>query len=196
MVVTAQDVTNAEYIVAELKANFVTRHIVNLVDSKKYGVMNQHQVEGFPIDGHIMKAMKDKTIVNYENKTVQTSDLKATWNVENFYEEYYLYRRAYIQAYTYYKADEYYVSITPALKGFKVLPPQFIVCDSTNYHNPLIYTLTEKDLLDAYEGFEHRGKKYPGVKEILENLTWCLETNTWNISRKNYLTNGIVRLTE
>ena len=40
-VVTAQDVTNAENIVQELKVNPVTKKIVNLVDSKRYTIKNQ-----------------------------------------------------------------------------------------------------------------------------------------------------------
>lgn len=196
-VVTAQDVTNAENIVQELKTNVVTRDLVNMETMSRFTVINQHQVEGYTVDGHLFKSMKDKTIMDHQRKTVQTYDLKCVWAVENFYEEYYLYRRAYIQAYLYYVADLYLTTLKDGgCYGYTVLPPKFIVCDSTNYYNPLIYTLGQKDINDAYNGFEHKGRKYPGVKELIEDLRWALETNTWNISRKNSLTNGIVRLVE
>lgn len=122
-------------------------------------------------------------------------DLKCTWSVENFYEEYYLYRRAYIQAYLYYVAARS-LTINPEdeLYGYTVKCPKFIVCDSTNYYNPLIYTLTSDDLLEAYEGFEHKGRKYPGVDQLIQDLQWAVVNDIWNISRINYINNGEVNI--
>ena len=135
----------------------------------------------------------DKMIIDHNEKTIQVYDLKCTWSVENFYEEYYLYRRAYIQAFLYQKAAES-MTITGELQGYTALPPRFIVCDSTNYFNPLIYTLTNEDLKDAYEGFEHKGRNYPGVKDIISNLKWAIENSVWNISRTGYISNGLVNI--
>jgi len=194
-VVTAQDVTNAENIVAELKTNRVTQGIVNLVDSKNYTVKNQLQVEGYEIDGHLFKSMMDKVVVFHKTKEIQVFDLKCVWAIEKFLSEYYLYRLAFIQAYLYYVAAQFW-ALQNGLGDYKILPPKFIVCDSTNYYNPLIYTLEYSDLDDAYLGFEYKGREYKGVKEIIEDLKFALDQNVWNISRKNYLTNGIVRLTE
>lgn len=194
MVATPNDVANAEKIVEELNNNQFTRDIIGLVDSKRYTVRVQVQVEGFKIDKHLMKAMMDLVIVDHLERTLQVYDLKCVWAVENFYEEYYLYRRAYIQAFVYYGAGLYLVKTNEEYAGYRVLPPKFIVCDSTNYYNPLIYTLTEDDLNDAYEGFEYKGRQYPGVKSIIADLKWALEMNTWNIGRENYLSNGVVKL--
>ncbi len=193
-VVTPTDVTIAENIVETLKTNFVTQDLVALITGGKWRVFNQLQVEGFTINQHTLKAMMDKVIINDEEKTVQVYDLKCVWAVENFYEEYYLYRRAYIQAFVYYKACLHLVDTDPSLKDYKVLLPKFIVCDSTNYFNPLIYTLREKDMTDAYDGFEYKGRNYPGVSDIIQDLQWALDFNIWNISRNNYSTNGVVTL--
>ena len=194
-VVTTEDVTNAEKIVEELRSNHVTASVVNLVNSARWSVYNQFQIEGYKVDGHMFKSMMDKLIVDHEQRTIQVYDLKCVWAVENFYEEYYLYRRAYIQAYLYYMAA---ISLTNdtdhELYGYVVDQPKFIVCDSTNYMNPLIYTLTGADLMDAYDGFEHKGRKYPGVKQLIADLQWAIETNIWNISKENYLNNGLVNL--
>lgn len=195
-VVTAQDVNNAERIVEELKTNAITKDIVNKVDSKKWTVLNQVQVEGYMIDGHLFKSMMDKVIVNHVEKTISIYDLKCTWSVENFLSEYFLYRRSYIQAYLYWCAGYHMVKTIPEYAGYRVEIPQFIVCDSINYYSPLIYVLDEKDMNDAYNGFEHKGKKYPGVKGIIQDLQWAIDHNLWNISRTNYLSNGIVKLTE
>tara|TARA_R110002126_G_scaffold116164_6_gene255475 strand:- start:120 stop:578 length:459 start_codon:yes stop_codon:yes gene_type:complete len=150
-------------------------------------------VEGYEVDDHKFKSMMDKVIVDHEQRTIQVYDLKCTWSVENFLEEYYLYRRAYIQAYLYFWAafkfrDDY------KLDGYRVDPPMFIVCDSTNYYNPLIYTLSHGDLEDAYNGFTHKNREYVGVQDLIEDLKWALENNVWNISRENSINNGLVNI--
>lgn len=193
-VVTTEDVTNAENIVTELKTNHVTSKIVNLVNSARWSVVKQLQIEGYVVNGHKFKSMMDLVFADHEQRTIQVYDLKCTWSVENFYEEYYLYRRAYIQALLYYKAAIHIMNTTEELHGYRVEQPKFIVCDSTNYMSPLIYTLSDRDLEDAYNGFEHKGRTYPGVKQLIADLQWAIETNIWNISKENYLNNGLVNL--
>lgn len=193
-VVTAEDVTNAEKIVEELRNNPVTKDVVNLVSSSRYSVHNQLQVEGYEIDDMKFKSMMDKVVVDHETKTIQVYDLKCTWSVENFLEEYYLYRRAYIQAYLYFWAATYFREGDQELAGYQILPPKFIVCDSTNYYNPLIYTLDYNDLDSAYDGFTHKNREYKGVRTIIADLQWALENNVWNISRENSLSNGLVNI--
>jgi hypothetical protein len=194
-VINTMEVSIAEKIVEQLKTNSTTAPIVNLVNSSRYTVIDQMQVEGYDIDGLPLKSMLDKVIIDHDKRVIQPYDLKCTWSVENFYEEYYLYRRAYIQAYLYYNAmlklandpeSEYY--------GYDVDYLQFIVCDSTNYYQPLIYTLDDHDMVNAYKGFTLKGRTYPGVEDIIAALIWCKETETWNISHKNYLSNGIVNI--
>ena len=194
-VINTMEVSIAEKIVEQLRINSTTGPIVNLVNSSRYEVIDQMQVEGYEIDGHKFKSMLDKVVIDHNEKTIQPYDLKCTWSVENFYEEYYLYRRAYIQAYLYYNAMLHLVKNEDSpYYGYTVERLRFIVCDSTNYYQPLIYTLENFDMLAAYEGFLHKGRTYPGVQELIEALKWCKETNTWNISHKNYLSNGIVNI--
>jgi hypothetical protein len=192
-VVATQDVTNAEKIVTELKTNPATADIVNLVDDVQYSVHNQLQVEGYEVFSHMFKSMMDKVVVDHKAKTVQVYDLKCTWSVENFYNEYYLYRRAYIQGFLYHKAAESWAS-EMGYGDYTILYPQFIVCDSTNYMNPLIYAMSDINMQDALNGFEHKGREYPGVAQLIEDLQWALENDKWNISQENYLSNGIVKL--
>lgn len=194
-VVTTNDVTYAERIVEELRTNFVTKDVVNLITSVKYDVLNQFQVEGYEVDGHKFKSMMDKVVVDHEERKIHIYDLKCTWSVENFIEEYYLYRRAYIQGFLYYKGIEAFTKdASHEWYGYEVLPTKFIVCDSTNYYNPLIYQMSEEDLQKAYDGFERKGRTYPGVGDIIKDLKWATENNVWNISRENYLSNGLVKL--
>ena len=192
-VVTTQDVENATKIVEELKTNDFIAPIVNLVKSSRYDVHNQLQVEGYDVFGHMFKSMMDKVVVDRIEETIQVYDLKCTWSVENFYEEYYLYRRAYIQGYLYHKAAESWAS-EMGFDEFTILYPKFIVCDSTNYSSPLVYAMSDINMQDALNGFEHKGRKYPGVSSLIADLKWAIENDKWNISRENYLNNGIVKL--
>jgi hypothetical protein len=194
-VVNTMEISIAEKIVEQLRINSTTAPIVNLVNSSRYEVIDQMQVEGYEIDGHPFKSMLDKVVIDHKEKTIQPYDLKCTWSVENFYEEYYLYRRAYIQAYLYYHAMLHLVDNPESpYYGYTVGTLRFIVCDSTNYYQPLIYTLDMDDMMDAYKGFVHKGRTYPGVGELIAALSWCLESNTWNISHKNFLSNGVVNI--
>lgn len=194
-VVTAEDVNVAEKIVEELRNNPVTKDVVNLVSSPRYTVLNQFQIEGYEVDGHEFKSMLDKVIVDHEEKVIYIYDLKCTWSVENFLEEYYLYRRSYIQAFLYYQAV---LGLTSSVDhdwyGYRVEFPRFLVCDSTNYYNPLIYTLSDKDLENAYNGFTYKNREYKGVGTIIKDLQWAIENNIWNISRENSMNNGLVNI--
>jgi hypothetical protein len=192
-VVTTQDVTNAEKIVTELKTNNITSEIVNLVNSSQYSVHNQLQVEGYDVFGHMFKSMMDMVHVDHANKIVQVYDLKCTWAVENFYDEYYLYRRAYIQGFLYHKAAESWAS-EMGYGDYKILYPKFIVCDSTNYSSPLVYAMSDINMQDALNGFEQKGRTYPGVAQLIEDLDWAIENDKWNISKENYINNGVVKL--
>lgn len=192
-VVTTKDVDNATKIVEELKTNDFTAGIVNLVDSIRYSIHNQLQVEGYEVFGHQFKSMMDKVIVDHTEKTIQVYDLKCTWSVENFYDEYYLYRRAYIQGYLYYiGARHNFKELVD--QGYNVLYPKFIVCDSTNYSAPLIYAMDVDNAADAVSGFVHKGRYYPGVASLIKDLQWAIKNDKWNISRENYINNGVVKL--
>ena len=192
-VVSINDVTNCDRIVTELRTNPFTASIVNQDKTSRYDVYNQLQVENYQVHGHKFKSMMDKVIVDHHTQTIQIYDLKCTWSVEGFYKEYYLYRRAYIQAFLYWHAGHFHFQDLVD-QGYKVKYPSFIVCDSTNYFSPLIYTLDTQDMENARDGFDLKGYIYPGVLETIDNLKWAIENDTWNISRKNYLNGGVVNI--
>jgi len=192
-VVTVNEIDNAERIVQELRTNHVTATIVNLVNSARWTVLNQLQVTEYYVEGIEFKSMMDKVVIDHDNKTIQVYDLKCVWSVEGFYEDYYLYRRAYIQAYLYKEGISSWASES-GYGDYTIFNTKFIVCDSINYMNPLIYTLTDDDMNEAFYGFEHKGRTYPGVQSLIENLGWAIENDVWNMSRENYLSNGVVNI--
>lgn len=193
-VVATKEIENAEKVVLELRTNAITADIVNTISDADYTVHNQLQIEGYKVFDHEFKSMLDKVIVNHRAKTIQAYDLKCTWSVENFYEEYYLYRRAYIQGFLYINAVYEHFKDLIDNEGYEVLPMKFIVCDSTNYMNPLIYNMSQEAYEAAEDGFEHKGRQYPGVKDLIRDLKWALEYDKWNISRENYINSGVVNI--
>lgn len=194
-IVSLQDIDNAHRIVNELTNNPTTAFIFNLRTNSRYSVFNQIQVEGYSINLLELKSMYDKIIADHEEMTIQFYDLKCTWKVEGFYEEYYLYRYSYIQAYLYYTALLLgYVDLGFDYKNYKIEYPKFIVVDSINYMKPLIFEVDIVDIENAWTGFTHKYRQYPGVKDLIDDLLWAKENNEWRISRTNALTGGIIPL--
>ena len=63
---------------------------------------------------------------------------------------------------------------------------KFIVCDSSGYMQPLVYTTNEEHYAQALGGFYMHGKYYPGLNQALSDIQWHKHTGMWNISRNNY----------
>lgn len=192
-VISLQDAANADKIVEQLQNDPFIGPIVNLVRSARYDIYNQLQIEGVEVNGLQLKGMLDKVIVDHTDKIIQVYDLKCSWAVENFYTEYYLYRRGDIQAGVYHAlANAHFAELIE--EGYVVKPPMFIVCDSTAYFAPLVYVLSEEDITDAFTGFTYKDRQYKGINDIIDDLKWAIDNDVWNISRDNYQSGGHVKL--
>lgn len=196
-IVCAEDLTSAEKIAEELKTNPNTSWFVNLETDDRYTVYNQFQIDDIEIDGLKLKLMIDRLIIDHQGKKVYILDWKVTWSVEGFEREYYLKRYTYLQGIIYYMG----VKLTKFNWGFDIneyyiYPPKFIVADSINYNEPLVYEVTEGALQDAYTGFTKYGKYYPGLEEVIADLQWAKENNKFRISRKNHENKGVCLISE
>ena len=196
IVITSQDVTNAERIVEELQNNEFTSGIIKTVTNERFTVLNQFKIESYYVDGHEFKSMLDKVIVDHKEQKIHIYDLKCVWSVENFFNDYYLYRRAYIQGFLYWRAINWIVTNDEKYPwyGYQIELPKFIVCDSINYYSPLIFTMALQDMEEAYKGFTLNEKVYPGVETLIEELKWAQENDIWNISKTNYENKGFVNI--
>lgn len=191
-VITTQDYENALKIIETLKSNQFVKDIINQDETDRVEVHNQLVVE-FMYKENDFKVMMDKVIVDYDAKTVQGYDLKVTWNVDDFYRGYYLYRKAYIQHALYTIALNHWM-IDLGFDDYELLPFIFIVSDSINYNAPLLYKTSEQSLINAIKGFEDNGRKYKGVNELIEDLHWHKQEQVWNISAENYKNRGIITI--
>lgn len=191
-VITVSLLDQANRIVEKLKTSPNTWRIFA---PENVQVFNQLKIDGFAIDGLALKGMLDRVHVWHMNKSIQLYDLKVTWNVEDFYQKYYLIRRTYFQAYIYHRAlSSRTVDLGFDYSEYTIAAPQFIVADSANFYEPLVYELNHNDLEDAFAGFRHKNRYYKGLKEVIGELKWAKSENVWNQSMENWKNDGIVKL--
>lgn len=138
-----------------------------------------------------LKALLDKVIINHADKTIRKFDLKVTWEAEDF-EYNFLKMKYYIQLGVYDLVFKSWIKKhRPELKHYKIEPLAFIALDSKGVSAPLLYETDEEWSRAAIYGFQTAsGKKYKGVKEIVEDINHHLSTGNWTISKENYVNNG------
>ena len=44
--------------------------------------------------------------------------------------------------------------------------------------------MTQKSINNAFDGFEYKGREYPGVAQLIEDLKWALENEKWKLRNK------------
>lgn len=191
-VVELFEVQGAEKTVHEIKNNWVTRYIMTLTSGPDYEVYNQLAII-FEYLGHKMKALLDKLVVDHQAKQILIYDLKTCWDNEREFQANWYKYKYYIQAAVYYQAAKAW-AIQEGWSDYEVIPMQFVVADSSNYQNPLIYLTDLVNLQQGLGGFTLNGRYHPGVNWAIENIKWHKETNIWEISKENYENKGIVKI--
>lgn len=191
-VVELYEVQGAERLVQELKNNWVTKEVVNRKTDKDCDVHEQLIIL-FEYKGYKLKAMLDKAIVDHRKKMIFIYDLKTCWDNEKEFQTNWFKYKYYIQAAVYYLAVLHWAE-KEGWGDYQVIPMQFIVADTTNYQNPLIYQTDAVNLQQGLEGFTIKGRYYPGVDRAIHDLQWHKVNNLWDISPENYENKGLVRI--
>lgn len=191
-VVTVADINIAQKIVDLARNHPYTSYILNQENDSTHAVFNELQIENFDLLGIKMKSMLDKVIVNHDDKTISIYDLKVVYSVNEFYREYYLKKLAYIQGFVYHQAAMEYFG--KEYKDYLVFAPTFVVIDSGCFYAPIKYSMNEKHLSEALDGFVINDREYKGVQEIIENIQNCLETGIWNTTAELIASNGFVEI--
>ena len=193
-VVCLDDINIANKIVEMVKNDpFVGKYFKEPEDGIEY--FYEVKVEEFDLHGMKMKAMLDIIEVNHHEKYIQLVDLKVVYDNQDFYRNYYLKRKAYIQAYTYQKAlRSGKIDLGFAYEDYTVLLPIFLAVDSGCFYAPIRYMLSNKDMEKAFAGFVENGRWYSGVGGILEEINWSLQNGIWNTDSYVYEENGFKSL--
>lgn len=199
-VIEASTLENAQRIVNELMTNDVTKHIMTLETNEDAVVYNQ-----FPIVGKMdatltgsadfpLKCLVDKLVIDHKEKSIYIYDLKTAWDNEGEFLHNYFKYKYYIQMAVYFYLVVEWKRSKPGLEAYTVHYPSFIVADSSNYKNPLIYATTHENFQQGMRGFTIRGRYYPGAIKAVQDLIWHKETGIWSISKDNHTSGGIVRI--
>lgn len=140
--------------------------------------------------GFECKSELDNLRVNHSNKEIIITEIKTNWEIEDF-SRVYLKLKYYLSAVFYQLAVEYWVNITQNYLKDYTIKFEFLTVDtSPNNLRPIVYTLSERDLKNSWEGFNINGYYYKGLKELLEEIKWCGDNNQWNITKLAYENNS------
>ena len=190
-VVTVSLVTKAEQIVEKLRGHSYTYEYANARTGGSIDVFNELTIL-FEIDGVPYKSMVDKVIVDHETKTITPLDWKTSWDSEEP-------QRAYLKFGYYLQAGLYdYALRTWAeehnLTDYTLLPMKYIFCDTAGFATPVVLDLTQDDIMAAWTGFKLRGYQYRGLKELMKDIAWHVDTGNWSESKEIFDAKGHLSL--
>jgi hypothetical protein len=137
------------------------------------------------------KSELDNLTIDHNTKEIIITEIKSTWDLEDF-ERTYLKLRYDLAAIYYYKAIQYTFK---ELQDY-MIKFQFLVIDTSPQElNPLIYKVSLEDLEKAEFGFKTKsGYYYKGLDELVNEILWYQETQNWRISKEAFENNGILNL--
>jgi len=69
------------------------------------------------------------------------------------------------------------------LDGYTVMPMKFIFCDTGGWADPVVLSITKEDLVNGWHGFKLRGYTYRGLKDLMSDIAWHVETQNWATSK-------------
>lgn len=139
------------------------------------------------------KSEIDAMEVDHEHKIIYLRDLKTTYDNESF-EYSYIKNSYYLQNAFYYLAVKYWAE-QQGFGDYTITPMEFIVGDtSANNRRPIVYKTSMKDVTNGLHGFSLRGTLYRGIHELIEEISWCENSNIWNCSKLLFDSKGVLEL--
>lgn len=139
------------------------------------------------------KSEVDILKINHSKKIIYAKDLKTNYDNENFEYSYLKYRYD-LQAAFYFMAVKYW-AIQEGMGEYSVMPMEFVVGDtSSNNRRPIRYKLSMDDITKGMSGYSLNGKKYKGLIDLVEEISWAEDNNIWNCSKDVYDNKGVLKL--
>lgn len=138
-----------------------------------------------------LKAEIDEIEIDTIKKIIYPFDYKITSFVEDFFYNSFLKKGYYIQSSLYKFAIEEWKKNTE-YKDFKVENLAFKVACQNNYYAPLLYKTLDVHYSGGFTGFIIGDTFYKGIDQLISEIQYSTETNTWNISARNSFNNGVV----
>lgn len=200
IVIEQSSLDTACAVINELKSNFVTSEIITASNTDTFKVFKQFPIIG-QIEGSITKSVPfpckcliDLLHVDHIKKEIKIYDLKTTWDNENEFVTNYFKYKYYLQGAIYFYLVMEWKKKMKGMEDYAVYYPSYIVAESNNYKNPLIYTTNLDNLKQGMKGFHINGRYHTGVVRAVQDIMWHKEIGIWNISKENYINNGILSI--
>lgn len=190
-VVTTNLITKAEQLVEKLKGHSYTYEYANACTKKGIDVFNELPIL-FEVDNVPYKSMLDKVIVNHETKTIQPLDWKTSWDSENP-QGAYLKFGYYLQAALYDYALEQWTK-EHSITDYEIKPMIYIFCDTSGFADPVVLKLSDDDISAGWDGFKIRGYEYRGLRDIMNDIEWHVDTGNWATSKAIFDAKGHIQL--
>jgi len=179
------------------KCKFIVENVL-IDDNVKHLFEEQKNVDNFgkyvvewEYKGLKAKSELDNLTIDHNTKEIIITEIKSTWDSEDF-ERTYLKLRYDLAAIYYYRAIEY------AFQNLQhyTIKFQFLVVDTSPQGlRSLIYKVSDIDLANAEFGFRTKsGYYYKGLNELVDEILWCQETQNWRISKFAYEQKSILNL--
>lgn len=149
----------------------------------------------FEYNGVEMKAEIDEMEIDDLKKIIYPFDYKVTAFVEDFLYNSFLKRGYYIQSSLYKFAIECWKKEN-GYADYKVENLAFKVACQNNYYAPLLYKTSDKHYIQGFGGFYYGNTYYKGIDQLLSEIEYCTENDSWNISARNSINRGIVYIPE
>ena len=190
-VVSVNLITKAEQLVEKLRGHSYTHEYVNARSAQGIDVFNELSIL-FEVDGVPYKSMLDKVIVNHEAKTIELLDWKTSWDNEEP-------QRAYLKFGYYLQAPLYDYALHQwakehGLENYTIIPMKYIFCDTSGFADPVVLSLSKEDLDAGWNGFELRGYRYRGLRELMKDIAWHVDSTNWATSKAIYEASGHLQL--
>jgi hypothetical protein len=192
IVVDLWQVEKSKNIVSQARGDEFHGALVNMETGGDVEVIDKLAIE-FECQGWNCKMEQDRTIINHKNKTIRRLDYKTAYDNEDFAYSY-LKRKYYLQNAFYHTGTEMW-AIANNMEGYDVLPMEFLVFDtSANNRRPLKYNTIMQHVEEGLASFTRNDRKYKGVIDLMDEITWANENGIWNCSKENYLNRGEIEL--
>lgn len=187
--------------------NFLLNRAEKIVDTIKHGKYTKHLFQYdknkeilyqkgiiFEYLGEICKTLHDRIEINHKTKTIESFDLKSTWDSEGF--DYSFKKLGY-----YLQGGLYYSSLEQLKKDLKLEDYEilnrftFIVCDTSMEFLPHLRIMDENLINSSLNGFEDKyGIKYKGVNQLISEIQFCRNMGDFKDSLELNNTNGKIKI--
>jgi len=182
---TTEEYMDAVELVSILKTHKYSKDII----INDYENIYQYKFE-IEYRGFLMRGILDLISIDHKNKSIRFTDLKTGKNPAIEFEDSFIKWRYYFQGAIYLLASEQILKDLN-LVGYSIEKFQFLYISKSD-KTPLLYTMTDKWVKAAINGFKIGRYVYKGVNELIDEIDWCWNNKEYLVPKYIVENNGAV----